>query len=145
MPRDIPVGNGFLLVNFDSSYQLRDLYWPHVGLENHTAGHPFRLGVWVEGQFSWVHADGWQKKLEYEENTLVSRVALANQRMGIHLLMNDIVDFHENLYLRQIIVKNDRAQEREIRLFFSHDFHINGHEVGDSAYYEPERKAIFHY
>jgi hypothetical protein len=51
MPRDIPVGNGSLLVNFDRSYQLRDLYWPHVGQENHTAGHPFRFGVWVDGQF----------------------------------------------------------------------------------------------
>jgi hypothetical protein len=49
MPRDIPVGNGPLLVNFDLRHQLRDLYWPHVGQENHTAGHPFRFGVWVEG------------------------------------------------------------------------------------------------
>ena len=31
MPRDIPVGNGSLLVNFDADYALRDLYWPHVG------------------------------------------------------------------------------------------------------------------
>ncbi len=36
MPRDIPIGNGSLLVNFDQHYQLRDLYWPHVGQENHT-------------------------------------------------------------------------------------------------------------
>ena len=38
MPRDIPVGNGALLVNFDQAYQLCDLYWPHVGQENHTNG-----------------------------------------------------------------------------------------------------------
>jgi len=36
MPCDIPAGNGSLLVNFDQCYQLRDLYWPHVGQENHT-------------------------------------------------------------------------------------------------------------
>ena len=58
MPRDIPVGNGSLLVNLDQTYQLRDLYWPHVGQENHTGGHPSRLGVWVDGQFRWVHDDG---------------------------------------------------------------------------------------
>lgn len=145
MPRDIPVSNGSLLVNFDSIYQLRDLYYPHVGLENHTAGHPFRFGVWVDGQFSWVHSDDWQRKLEYEPATLVTRVVLENSRLGIHLQINDAVDFHENLYLRQITVYNDRDHEREVRLFFSHDFHINGTEVGDSAYYEPERKALFHY
>ena len=44
MPRDIPVGNGSLLVNFDQTYQLRDLYWPYVGQENHTEGNP-----WVSG------------------------------------------------------------------------------------------------
>ncbi|MBI5352875.1 MAG: glycoside hydrolase family 15 protein [Chloroflexi bacterium] len=145
MPRDIPVGNGSLLVNFDSTYQLRDLYWPHVGLENHTAGHPFRLGVWVDGQFSWVSQDDWQRRLEYEPATLVTNVSLVNNKLGLRLLAKDVVDFHENLYLRQITVHNDRDQEREIRLFFSHDFHIGGYEVGDSAYYEPERKALFHY
>jgi GH15 family glucan-1,4-alpha-glucosidase len=134
-----------LLVNFDSTYQLRDLYYPHVGLENHTAGHPFRFGVWVDGQFSWTHTDEWQRQLHYEPNTLVTHVELRNETLGLHLLLNDAVDFHENLYLRQISVHNDRDQEREVRLFFSHDFHIGGHEVGDSAYYEPERKALFHY
>ncbi|MCI0609167.1 MAG: glycoside hydrolase family 15 protein [Anaerolineae bacterium] len=145
MPRDIPVGNGSLLVNFDSTYQLRDLYWPHVGLENHTAGHPFRFGIWVDGQFSWVHEPEWQKWLGYEPITLVTRASLENVRLGIHLQVHDVVDFHEDLYLRQVTVFNDRDQEREVRLFFSHDFHINGTEVGDSAYYEPERKALFHY
>ena len=145
MPRDIPVGNGSLLVNFDSTYQLRDLYWPHVGLENHTAGHPFRFGIWVDGQFSWVSQDDWQRRLEYAPATLVTNVNLVNNKLGLRLLVNDVVDFHENLYLRQITVHNDHDQERDIRLFFSHDFHIGGYEVGDSAYYEPERRALFHY
>ena len=52
MPRDIPVGNGSLLVNFDAHYQLRDIYWPYVGQENHTAGAPCRFGVWVDNTFS---------------------------------------------------------------------------------------------
>ena len=52
--RDIPVGNGHLLVNFDDKYQIRDIYFPHVGQENHTEGFPFRFGVWAAGEFSWV-------------------------------------------------------------------------------------------
>jgi GH15 family glucan-1,4-alpha-glucosidase len=51
MPRNLPLGNGNLLVTFDNNYQIRDLYWPHVGQENHALGHPFRIGVWVNGQF----------------------------------------------------------------------------------------------
>ena len=35
MPRDLPVGNGQMLVNFDRHYRIRDLYYPHIGEENH--------------------------------------------------------------------------------------------------------------
>jgi glucoamylase len=31
MPRNLPLGNGNFLVTFDNTYQIRDLYWPHVG------------------------------------------------------------------------------------------------------------------
>jgi hypothetical protein len=63
----------------------------------------------------------------------------------MNLVCQDAVDFHEDLYLRQIVVHNEADREREVRFFFAHDFHISGHEVGDSAYYEPERGAVFHY
>ena len=89
MPRDIPVGNGSLLINFDQAYQLRDLYWPHVGQENHTAGHPFRFGVWVDGQFSWVSGDGWSRTLAYESDTLVTRVTLYNPALNLRLACRD--------------------------------------------------------
>jgi hypothetical protein len=36
MPRDLPLSNGELLINFDKSYNLRDIYWPHVGQQLHT-------------------------------------------------------------------------------------------------------------
>ena len=59
MPRDIPVGNGSLLVNFDSEYRMRDVYFPYVGQENHTKGHPFDLGLWVDGRVcGWMCVDG---------------------------------------------------------------------------------------
>src|SRR3990172_7123734 len=145
MPRDIPVGNGSLLVNFDQTYQLRDLYWPHVGQEDHSPGHPFRFGVWVDGQFRWIDHPGWQRTLDYASDTLVTQVSLYHPELGVRLMCNDAVDFHENLYLRRLAVTNEADREREVRLFFCQDFHISGTEVGDSAYYEPERRAVFHY
>ena len=145
MARDIPLSNGSLLVNFDQSYQLRDLYWPHVGQENHTAGHPFRFGLWVDGQFHWVDEEGWQREMEYDRDTLVSRVALHPPGLPLWLACEDVVDFHENLYLRQIVVNNPSDRDRDVRLFFAQDFHIRGSELGDSAYYESERQAVFHY
>ena len=64
MPRDIPIANGNLLITFDSRYTLRDVYFPYVGLENHTRGQACRFGVWVDGQMSWIHEPSWQKTSE---------------------------------------------------------------------------------
>ncbi len=60
MARNIPVSNGSFLVAFDENYLIRDLYFPYVGLENHTVGHPFRFGVWVDGRFSEMGPE-WQR------------------------------------------------------------------------------------
>jgi len=89
---------------------------------------------------------GWQRTLDYADDTLVTHVTLFHPDLALRLLCQDTLDFHENLYLRQIIVNSEEVdREREVRLFFAHDFHISGYEVGDSAYYEPERRAVFHY
>ncbi|MCB2184005.1 MAG: glycoside hydrolase family 15 protein [Desulfobulbaceae bacterium] len=145
MPRDIPVGNGSLLINFDANYQLRDLYWPYVGQENHTAGKPCRFGVWVDGKFFWLDDPGWQRSLSYLDNTLVTDVRLFHPELNLEIVCHDVVDFHINLYLKKIIVHNPASQKREVRLFFGQDFRIGGHAVGDSAYYEPEKTSLFHY
>jgi glucoamylase len=145
MPRDIPLGNGSLLVAFDQNYQIRDLYWPHVGQENHALGYPFRTGVWVEGQFRWFDDEKWQRSLKYQPETLVSKVELAHPELKIAIQVADMVDFHEDLFIRRMEVTNLESRDREIRLFYHHDFHIAGNDIGDTAYYEPERRAIFHY
>ncbi|HUY99181.1 MAG TPA: glycoside hydrolase family 15 protein [Thermomicrobiaceae bacterium] len=145
MPRDLPIGNGSLLIHFDRDYQIREVYWPRVGMENHALGHLFRLGVWCEGQFRWLSDPGWQRDLRYAHSTMVTQVRLHHPDLALTLGFADAVDFHENLLVRRCTVTNHAARPREVRLFFHYDFHIMGHEVGDTAYYEPERRAVFHY
>jgi GH15 family glucan-1,4-alpha-glucosidase len=145
MPRDLPAGNGSLLVNFDASYTLRDLYFPHVGKENQSNGHPFRFGIWVDGVFRWIDDAGWQRELKYEHDTLVTSVSLHHPDLPVSLVCNDFVDFHENAYVRRLRVTSESDRPVEVRFFFHHDFHIYGNDVGDTAYYEPQRKVVFHY
>jgi glucoamylase len=145
MPRDIPIGNGSLLILYDKKGLLRDLYFPSVGSENHAQGHVFRVGVWVNGVFHWIDGEGWERSLDYEDDTLVARIELINKALGIEIIMRDVVDFHINLYVREITVKNLSMQSAEVRLFFHHDFHIYGSEIGDTACYKPEEKGLLHY
>jgi len=144
MPRDLPIGNGSLLVNFDADYNLRDIYFPFVGAENHAVGHPFRFGVWADGQFRWMGRD-WKKTLDYDGNTLVTKVVAENQDLGLRLVCYDAVDFHENLLVRKVRVENLRKDIREVKLFWHFDFHLYGNEVGDTALYDPRGKCVIHY
>ena len=145
MPRDIPIGNNSLLIAYDRSGVLRDLYFPNVGSENHAQGRPFRLGVWAGGLFSWTDGPEWERYLGYEEDTLVARISLKNTKAGVELSIRDAVDFHENLYVREMTIRNLSAQYIDCRIFFYHDLRIYGADFGDTACYKPEGKAILHY
>jgi glucoamylase len=143
--RDIPVGNGSLLVNFDDKYQIRDVFFPHVGQENHTEGFPFRFGVWADGRFSWVFEDEWERELRYAYESLVTDVTLTNDQLGLRIACNDTVTSHDNIFLRRVRINNLEKKERDIRIFLHHDFRLYENKVGDTAYYDPETHALIHY
>ena len=145
MPRDLPLSNGTLMVAFDLEYRIRDLYFPHVGKENHATGHAFRVGVWADGQFSWMGKNNWALDLRYGAESMVSEVTARHDGLGVELRFNDGVDFYENVLLRHVRVRNLRDATRDIRLFFHHDFHIRGTEVGDTALFSPETQSVIHY
>jgi oligosaccharide amylase len=143
--RDLPVGNGSLLVNFDEKYQIRDIYFPHVGQENHTEGRPCRFGVWADGQFSWVFSDGWIRELRYLPETLVTDVSLINDELGVDMRCSDTVASHENIFLRRIVVTNKRSLTRDFRVYLHHDLSIYENNFGDTSFYDPDTHAIVHY
>lgn len=143
--RDIPVGNGSLLVNFDEKYQIRDIYFPHVGQENHTEGFACRFGVWADGEFAWVASDEWIRELRYLPETLVTDVSLVNEKLGVELTCNDTVASHENLFLRRVRVRNLRNARREFRVFLHQDLRIYENSFGDTALYDPETQGLVHY
>jgi glucoamylase len=144
MARDLALSNGRLLVMFDREYRIRDIYFPHVGKENHGTGHEFRFGVWVGGQFSWMGKE-WAPEMRYGDSSMVTEVRARNAKLGVELLCNDAVDFYENAMIRRLQVTNLADRPREIRCFFHHDFRIRGNDVGDTAFYSPEAEAILHY
>ncbi len=145
MAKDIPIGNGSLLISFDADYTIRDWYYPLVGQENHTAGHRFHMGVWVDGVFRWVHDPAFERTLRYQENTLATNVELTCQPMGLTIWAQDVVDFREDVLIRCFRIRNHTPNAREVRLFLHHDFHVYGVDVGDTAFYDPMSHALVHY
>jgi len=144
MPRDIPVGNGSLLVAFDEKYRLADIYFPHVGQENHS-GSRFRFGVWADGVCSWIEDDRWHRNLGYLRDTIVTDVLEENAELGLRLRCHDAVDADANVYVRKIVVRNLRDDARTVKFFFHHDFNLYGNPAGDTAMYDPDSRSVIHY
>jgi GH15 family glucan-1,4-alpha-glucosidase len=145
MARDIPVGNGDILVTFDRLYRLRDIYSPFVGRYNHTDGNIQRFGVWADGQLRWIEEAGWTRELRYRPDTLVTQVTLHNEELGLQLECADCVDFHEPVYFRKAVVKNLLNRPRDVRLFYHWDMSIRGSPVGDTCNYDPATSSVVMY
>jgi glucoamylase len=152
MPRDIPVGNGRLLVTFDNQYQIRDFYYPHVGQENHAGASPFRFGVHVDvpggagrSKMAWTVDGGWHIAQKYLRDTLTTNVALENKELKVTLTCNDCVDFHRNILVRKVRIQNGANHGRVVRVIHSQDFNMFGSKIGDTAYYDPDLRSLVHY
>jgi GH15 family glucan-1,4-alpha-glucosidase len=145
MPRPLVIGNGNLLVAMDNNLYIRDLTFPYVGLLNHLSGHPIRLGLWVAGQFAWLDDPAWRKSLTYEPDTLITKAECVHPGMKVTLTVSDCVSHRDNMLLRRFEITNRLEEEREARLFLSHNFHIAETDIGDTALYNPFLDAMVHY
>ena len=147
MPRAYVLGNGTVLATFDERAQLRDLYYPHVGMEDHTTfGNVHRTGVFVQGRgFAWLDDPSWEIVPGYRLETMVSRSTLRNAKLGVEMIAEDIVHPVHNLLLRRFTVRSMDGTQLHVRLFFNHNFHIYGDTQKDTAFYEPYTNSVIHY
>jgi GH15 family glucan-1,4-alpha-glucosidase len=145
MPRDLVVGNGNVLINFDHGLNMRDLFYPVVGMDNHVAGHRCSIGFWEDGRFSWMDEAVWDRSLGYQDDTLVTQVQAGNSAMGLTVQLQDAVHYRYDLFLRRLRVTNPENRPRTVRIFFNHDFSLSGFDVGDTALYDPGLHVVYHY
>lgn len=145
MPRDLPIGNGTLLASFDLDYQIRDFYYPRVGKENHALGYPWRFGVWLDGDFSWLDRHRWALERRYVPDTLVTAVTASPPRLPLRFHFNDAVDYEKNVLLRQVRVQNLSGQALAPRLFFHTDINALENEIGDTVFFDPRNACLVHY
>ena len=144
MPRSIVIGNGRVLVNYDANYAVRDLYFPRVGQDNQTMGNLCRTGFWVDGRFAWVSDGGWDRRLGYQEDTMVTDVTLAHAGLGIEAAFSDYVDMARDYFVRRLTVKSAGGFDAA-RVFFHYDWFIGGSDIGNTVLYDPKHRAVVAY
>jgi len=131
-----------MLVCIDKNARIRDFYYPYVGQENHVASNMHRIGVWVEGNFSWVSKDDWHLEMSYKKDVLVSETKAVNEKLGVELIINETVHCEKDIFLREVRVINRAKHSREIKVFFNQHFQISENNIGDTVYYDPNSNAI---
>src|SRR5258708_2396785 len=146
MPKSLALGNGNILILLDQKAQVRDFYFPFVGLENQVGGHFIhRIGVFVDNNFKWFDDPSWIISVSSENEFLASKIEAINHELAVKLSFTDVVYNEKNIFVRNIRVYNLSDQKRNIKLFLNQEFEIYESHQGDTAYYDPHHNVIIHY
>jgi len=147
MARPVMLGNGQLTVGLNEAGLVHDFYYPYVGLDNLSTSRSVhhKIGVWIDGRFSWAGDPGWEISVDFENNALVSSVEMHNADMQVSLHFNDFVDSEVNAFCRRITVNNLSDSYRDIRVFLHQVFQISRAGRADTALYVPEENYILDY
>ncbi len=146
MPKSLTLGNGNMLVCFDRYGQVTDLYYPHVGMENHIGKDALhRIGVFVDGGMSWLSDPNWNIDLRCVRETHVSHIVAKNKTLGVTLVFTDVVYNEKNIFLREVMVRNELPRKTTIKIFFCQEWNIYQSVRQDTGYYDPFSHSIIHY
>lgn len=147
MARPVVLGNGSLTVGLNEQGLVHDFYYPYVGLDNLTTARSVhhKIGIWIDGGFSWVDADKWRTDIDFEPDALVSTIRMHNDALRIALELTDFVYSAANVFARQIVVHNLADNDREIRVFMHQVFEISRGGRADTAQFMPVDHYILDY
>ncbi|OHA81494.1 MAG: hypothetical protein A2675_03420 [Candidatus Yonathbacteria bacterium RIFCSPHIGHO2_01_FULL_51_10] len=146
MPKSLTLGNGNIMACLDKNAEVRDFYYPYIGLENHIGGHnTHRVGLWTEGKLAWLHDPTWNVTVNCENGALMGNTQCENKTLGLDLALYDVVYNEKNVLLRHAVIYNKSPNRRTVKMFFGHEFEIYESHSGDTAYYDPRNKTVIHY
>ena len=146
MPRTLVLGNGNILINFDQFAQVKDFYFPYVGVENHVDhNNPHRVGIFVDGNFTWLNDGSWDITMDYKKDTMAGRTQARHSSLGIRIQFDDVVYNEKNIFIRKLQVYNNRHEDRVVKVFLSQEFQGYGSPLGNTTFMDVKRNALFHY
>lgn len=145
--RPVMLGNGSLTVGLSQYGLVHDFYYPYVGLDNLTNARSMRhkIGLWIEGEFSWLDDDSWDIKMDFESDALVSVITAKHPRLQVEINFTDFVDSEYNAFCRRIDVVNTADTYRDIRLFTHQVFQISRAGRADTAMFIPDENYLLDY
>ena len=145
MPKAIVLGNGSVLIGLDNNGQVKDLYYHYAGLEDHVEKLVHKIGIMLDGAFTWLDNGSWQIKVNSEKDTMASDIYAENSSAGLIIRFSDVIYNEKNIFLREVTIENLYDIRRQIKFFFNQQFNISETQRRDTAYYDPPDNVVIHY
>lgn len=145
MARALVLGNGHLTVCFDHDGNVRDLYYPYVGLENHVGGYKHRVGVWWDGNFSWLSSVDWNIKIDLVNRSMLGQISYEHKTNGLKVIVKCVVYNELPVLVRAVTFVNTNRQAKIVKVFFGQEFVIGETKFRNTGFYDPTKNAIIHY
>ena len=147
MGRPVILGNGSLTVGLNEQGLVHDFYYPYVGLDNLTTSRSIlhKIGLWVDGAFTWVDDGSWNIEVDFEADALVSNVRMHHDQLQIEIVFSDFVDAEVNAFTRRMVIHNQSESYRNVRLFMHQVFQISRAGRADTALFVPDDNYILDY
>ncbi len=144
--KSLVLGNGNILVALDEYAQVRDFYFPYVGLENHIGGnYTHRIGLFADGSLKWFDDPSWEMTINCDDGAMVSNIRATNTELNVDITFSDSVYNEKNIFLRKAIVHNNSNERRELKLYFGQEFEIYESHREDTGYFDPRNHTVVHY
>ncbi|MBX4201602.1 hypothetical protein KW803_01745 [Candidatus Saccharibacteria bacterium] len=147
MGRTVMLSNGQMMVGLDEHGLVHDFYFPYVGEDNLTNARSLQhlIGIWVDGNFSWLKDPAWQKTIDFEADALISKMSAQRDDLGIRLEFSDFVDSQHTAFCRRIRVINLDDSKHEVRVFMHQVFQISHQGRADTILYVPQGSYLYDY
>ena len=144
--KSLVLGNGNILAALDEYAQVRDFYYPYVGLENHIGGqYAHRIGLFINGTLKWFDDPSWDITVSCDNSAMVNNTKAVNEEMKVDINFSDIIYNEKNILLRKLIIHNKSDERRELKLYFGQEFEISESHREDTAYFDPRSHTVVHY
>lgn len=133
------------MFNHDLRGRIRCIFYPYVGHENHALDHVSRFGVRIDEQFFWLDDEHMHVQSQYQEDALVAELTCSHPYLGATIHVRDAVDQHDNVFLRQVTVKNLTDLPQEVKLYFHLDMNLYGSPIANTIFYHPPLRSLIFY
>ena len=145
MAKSVILANGNIQVGLNQYGLVSDFFFPFVGSKNHVRGLTHKIGVWQNGELSWLGSGEWTIDIDLCKDTFVGVMKCFHKKTSTELIINNVVYNEKNIFIREVNVINHTEEIKNIKLFFHQTFSVYDMPQVGTAYFDPIRNTIVHY